>query len=190
MNRAFSVLTVKSFDEGARTFEGIATTPSTDRMGDVVESAGAKFKLPLALLLHHDATKPVGTVDSAAVAPRGITVHAHIARVDEPGALKERTDEAWHSIKSGVIRGLSIGFRVLNDAVERMENGGLRFKQLEILELSLVAVPANSEATITSVKHYAGLRRSRGAVPLLAGSGGLGSARKGVRLLNASRSRW
>ena len=33
MDRAYSVMTVKSIDEEQRMFEGIATTPSPDRAG-------------------------------------------------------------------------------------------------------------------------------------------------------------
>jgi hypothetical protein len=50
MKRAHSLLTIKSFDESSGEFEGIASTPSTDRMGDIVEPKGAKFTLPMPLL--------------------------------------------------------------------------------------------------------------------------------------------
>ena len=36
LNRAYSLLTVKSVDEDARVITGMATTPETDRMGDIV----------------------------------------------------------------------------------------------------------------------------------------------------------
>ena len=38
--RAWSVLTVKSVDAEQRTIEGIATTPTVDRIGDIVEPLG------------------------------------------------------------------------------------------------------------------------------------------------------
>lgn len=169
MLRAYSVLTIKSASDGTRTFEGIASTPSTDRMGDVVEPEGAKMRLPLPLLLHHDAAKPVGVVASAKVTPAGITVRCQIAQPEEAGVLRERCDEAWHSIRAGVIRGLSIGFRALEDGVEKLRSGGLRFTALEILELSLVAIPANADCTVTAVKRYADGRgrTSSGAIRLI-----------------------
>jgi hypothetical protein len=49
-NRAYGSLTVKSVDEEQRTLTAIATTPTTDRMGDVVEPQGAEFDLPLPFL--------------------------------------------------------------------------------------------------------------------------------------------
>lgn len=55
-------------------------------------------------------------------------------------------------MKAGLVTAVSIGFRALNDGVERMKDGGLRFKATELYELSLVTIPANSEAVITAIK--------------------------------------
>jgi HK97 family phage prohead protease len=151
MNRAYSLLTIKRVSDDERTIEGLATSPEPDRMGDVVEPKGAQFKLPLPLLLHHDSRQPVGHVIAASVGKDGIDVTARIIKFDEPGRLKDRLDEAWQSVKSGLIQGLSIGFR----AIERSymeDTNGIRFTAWEWLELSLVTVPANSEASITTVR--------------------------------------
>jgi HK97 family phage prohead protease len=151
MNRAYSLLTVKRVSEDDRVIEGLATTPEPDRMGDVVEPKGAQFKLPLPLLMHHDSRQPVGHVLAARVGKDGIDVTARIIKFDEPGTLKNRLDEAWHSVKSGLIQGLSIGFR----AIERSyieDTNSIRFTAWEWLELSIVSVPANAEASITTVR--------------------------------------
>jgi HK97 family phage prohead protease len=167
MNLAYSLLTIKSLDSAARTFTGIATTPSMDRMGDVVDPEGAQFRLPVPLLLHHDNHQPVGTVTAADVRRSGITVTGRIAAIDEPGTVKDRCDEAFHSLKAGLIRGLSIGFRPLADGVEAMRGGGMRFKAWEWLELSLVPIPANADCSIQTVKAYAAARRRGGGIPLI-----------------------
>jgi hypothetical protein len=52
MRRAYSTFKVKTFDEEQRIIEGVATTPTTDRVGDIVEPRGAKFKLPFPALAH------------------------------------------------------------------------------------------------------------------------------------------
>jgi HK97 family phage major capsid protein/HK97 family phage prohead protease len=155
MNRAYSVLAVKTVDEDKRTIQGIATTPSVDRVGDVIEPLGVKFKNPLPLLLHHQHNQPVGTARFAKPTKDGVEFEAKIPRVAEPGTLKDRVDEAWQSIKAGLIRGVSIGFRPIRpfeESIERIEDGGLRFLKTEVLELSLVAVPANQDATITLIR--------------------------------------
>jgi Escherichia/Staphylococcus phage prohead protease len=151
MQRAYSLLTVKRVSEDERVIEGLATSPEPDRMGDIVEPKGAQFKLPLPLLMHHDSRQPVGHVISAKVGNDGIAVVARIIKFDEPGSLKDRLDEAWHTVKSGLINGLSIGFRAIERSYNE-ETNGLHFLSWEWLELSLVSVPANSEASITTVR--------------------------------------
>ncbi len=151
MKRAYSLLTIKSVDEQTRTIKGIATTPATDRMGDVVEPKGAQFNLPIPLLWQHDSHQPIGHVTTAKVTSDGIEVDAVLARIDEPGTLKDRLDEAWQSLKAGLVQGLSIGFNAIE--TERIKDTmGLRFIKWVWLELSAVTIPANHEATIQTVK--------------------------------------
>ena len=113
VDRAWSVLTVKSVNAERREIEGIASTPSVDRVGDVVEPLGAQFSLPMPLLAHHDSRAPVGHVTHAKAGKDGITIKAKLAQIAEPGPLKDRIDTAWQEIKSGLVRGLSIGFKPL-----------------------------------------------------------------------------
>jgi HK97 family phage prohead protease len=148
--RAYSLLTIKRADDDARIIEGIATTPTPDRMHDIIEPLGAEFKNPLPLLWQHMSAQPVGTAKFAKPTADGIAFKARIEKVEEPGALKDRLDEAWQSVKIGLVRAVSIGFRSIERAW--LDNGGIHFIKTEILELSLVTIPANAEATITSVK--------------------------------------
>jgi HK97 family phage major capsid protein/HK97 family phage prohead protease len=152
MQRAYSLLHIKSVDAERRAFAGVATTPEPDRMGDVVEPKGVKFRNPLPLLLYHDKTKPVGHVTFHRPDPDGIRFEASMPVIDESGTLKERVDEAWQSVKAGLISGVSIGFRVLDDGMELLRSGGVRFTKTEVLELSLVTVPANASAVIDTIK--------------------------------------
>lgn len=151
MNRAYALLTVKAVDEDQRIITGIATTPEVDRQGDIVEPEGADFKLPLPFLWQHDSTQPIGHVIAAKVTKAGIEIKAQIAKMDEPGTLKDRLDEAWQSLKTGLVSGLSIGFKEVEYA--RIENSyGLRFLKWLWLELSAVTIPANASGAITTVK--------------------------------------
>jgi HK97 family phage prohead protease len=133
-----------------RVIRGVATTPETDRQGDVVESLGVVYKNPLPLLWMHQTDKPVGLVKFEKPTKNGINFEATLPNVTEPGTLKDRVDEAWHSVQHKLVRAVSIGFRALEYAF--MEDGGTHFQKSEILELSLVVVPANESATIQSVK--------------------------------------
>jgi len=148
-NRAYSVLEIKSSSDDARTLEGIATTPTTDRMGDVIETSGIQFKLPLPLLYQHNAKQPIGTVTSAKVGKDGISIKAQIA----PPGIAPFIDEAWALIKAGLVRGFSIGFRTLEESYMK-DAGGFRILKSEWLELSAVTIPANAEASILTVKSF------------------------------------
>jgi HK97 family phage major capsid protein/HK97 family phage prohead protease len=154
-HRAYAVLDAKAVKDGeARIIRGIASTPEVDRVGDIVEPKGATFASAIPLLLHHDSRLPVGTVKLNRSTDAGITFEAQLPDITNAGTLRDRIEEAWDSVKAGLIRGVSIGFRALEDGVEVMKNGGLRFKAIEIVELSLVAIPANASASIQSIKSF------------------------------------
>lgn len=153
LNRAYAMLEVRAVQEDQRVFEGVATTPTPDRMGDIIDPLGAKFTNPLALLHQHDSDRPIGTVTLKKATKAGIEFRATIPKITEPGPLKDRVDTAWGEIKAGLVRAVSIGFTVLRDGVEATVDG-LRFTAIEIVELSTVSVPANADATITNIKSF------------------------------------
>lgn len=155
--RAYSVLEVKSVNEDEMVIRGVATTPSADRVGDVVEPLGVSFKNPMPLLWQHQHDKPVGTVKFDKPTKDGITFEAKLAKVTDPGILKDRIDEAWQSVKAGLVRAVSIGFRALEYA---FTDEGIHFLKTEVIELSLVTIPANQDATITTIKSIAEEQRA------------------------------
>jgi len=154
MNRAYALLELKALNEARRTFTGIATTPAADRMGDVVDPKGAKFKLPLPLLWQHDSRQPIGWVTRAKVTPAGIEIEGEVADIPDPGMLRDRLLEAWQTIKAKLVGGLSIGFTPLSaEPLNAKEPwGAQKYLSWEWLELSAVTIPANQEATISMVK--------------------------------------
>lgn len=151
-NRAFSTITVKSVDDERRIITGVATTPRPDRIGDVIEPDGVEFEQDVPLLLFHDTTKPVGRVRFHPPTAEGVGFTATMPRIDEAGTLRDRVDEAWQSIKARLLSKVSIGFKAIDGAVERIKDGGLRFLKTELLELSLVAIPMNPDAVIQTIK--------------------------------------
>lgn len=137
---------VKALESDARVLRGWATTPETDRMDDIVEPKGAQFNLPMTLLRGHNTDKPIGHVIKADVSDRGIEI---TAKISSPGV--PYIDETWELINRKLLPGFSIGFRSLED--ERIKDShGRRFKKWEWLELSVVTIPANAGAGITSIK--------------------------------------
>ncbi|WP_244807905.1 HK97 family phage prohead protease [Caballeronia zhejiangensis] len=148
--KAFSAITIKTVREERREIEGMASTPALDRVKDQVDPMGLQFAKEVPLLLNHDHASPVGTVTFGKPTAKGLPFKATIAKVDEPGTVQTRTNEAWHSVKSGLIKGVSLGFRPIKS--EPNADGGINFKSAEVHELSLVAIPANPEAFISAFK--------------------------------------
>jgi len=164
-NRAYSVLDIKAVDDEKRIITGVASTPSPDRMDDIVEPKGAVFKLPIPFLWQHRHDAPIGHVTRATVKDSGIEVEIKLAHVQEEGTLKDRIDEAWQSIKAGLVRGLSIGFAPIESS-NIDGTWGRRFLKWDWFELSAVTVPANAEATIQTIKSMDAACRE-GSVKLL-----------------------
>jgi hypothetical protein len=152
MRHAYSLLQAKGINEERREISGIASTPTADRVGDIVEPLGARFKTPMPLILHHQQTMPVGSVDFATPRKTGIPFMASLPNVVEEGRVRDRVEEAWHSLKYKLIGAVSIGFQPVVDEIEQLSSGGLRFKVWDWLELSLVTIPANPDAVIQSFK--------------------------------------
>ena len=149
--------TLQEIDEGQRTISGVATTPTVDRVGDIIEPLGVQFKNPMPFLWQHDHQSPVGTVNFDKPTKDGITFTAKFV---DPGtvdsaSLKDRLQMAWDSVKTGLVRAVSIGFRPIEYAFMEDSNG-IRFIETEVFELSGVTIPANAEALISGVKSLYG----------------------------------
>ena len=135
MTKAYSTLKVKEISEDGdtRTITGIASTPKQDRDNDIMDMEGAQFALPMPLLWQHKHNEPIGEVTAATVTTDGIEITATI-------------------VNSGLVKGLSIGFRLLE--YQYLDDSyGLHIKEWEWYELSAVTIPANPDGKITSVKN-------------------------------------
>jgi HK97 family phage major capsid protein len=157
LDRAYALLEIRAIDEPRRRITGIATTPTTDRLGDIIEPTGATYAAEIPLLLHHRKETPVGVARLAAPTKDGITFEAELPVIEEPGPVRDEVNRAWSSIvsKPPLIRGVSIGFRPRGskqESIKALPSGGVHFLQTEILEVSLVTVPANHQATLDVVR--------------------------------------
>lgn len=138
-----------SVDE-AGTITGLAWPfGSADRVGDVIErGAFTKTLPPLPMLAHHDQKDAVGVWESIEETAEGLTVKGRLLIGDVPRAAEIRA-----LIREGALRGLSIGFAT-RKALGR-KGGGRTISELELLEISVVAVPCHPGARITSAKDLA-----------------------------------
>jgi hypothetical protein len=154
-NRAWSTLDIKSVNREQRIIEGIASTPTPDGSGHIMEPSGAVFKLPVPLLWFHNAKDPIGEVFEANVRPEGIFIKARVSRVSAPGRLKTLVDEAWAAFTAEppLVRGLSIGWNELESEPVKGTTFQ-RFTKWFWGELSAVTIPMNMETSILSVKQH------------------------------------
>lgn len=133
--------------DGNRRISGYANTPTKDRVGDIVEVAAfietmPKFMRNPIMLLMHNANNPIGYWDQYEVRQEGLWVSGIIIQgTDE-------ADKAWTLIEQGVLKALSIGFIEL-DAMYDDRESAYHITNLELLEISVVSVPANADALFT-----------------------------------------
>lgn len=123
----------------------VMSDETVDRMGDVIEAKGWRLenfiKNPIALF-GHDHTFIVGHWTNVKVQGGKLIGKLNLL----PAGVSERLDEIRAAVEAGVLRAVSVGFTADPDQVERMKTGGLRFRAADLMECSLVSVPANPNA--------------------------------------------
>ncbi len=167
MSRFYSILTLKGVDEARREIFGVASTGETDRMGDIVEPLGLTAPAGgVSLLWQHDSTKPVGWATLDPPTSKGVTFRAKLPKPATASPFRDAVEMAWGALVHGTARGVSIGFRSLKSAP--LPTGGIRFLAAEIVEISLVSVPANSACSVTAIKALdQAQRRKSGGLPVV-----------------------
>jgi HK97 family phage prohead protease len=115
---------------------------SVDRMGDVIEPDGWQLdgfrRNPIALF-GHDPRFPIGKWRDVGVRKGQLTGSLELM---EP--VSDRLREIHTAVEAGVLRAVSVGFH--SETFEPLKSGGLRFTEAELVECSLVSVPANPNA--------------------------------------------
>lgn len=145
MDRLFIETKIQSDDAGA--LSGIAWKfGQADRLGDMIEPGAFKgAKLPLPMLFGHDFNDPVGTWDTAVEKADGFHITGKLL-VDDVA----RAREVRALVRSGAVRGLSIGF--ITKKAKTRQGGGRTITHLELLEASLVTIGMHPGARVTSAK--------------------------------------
>lgn len=145
MDRVYFETKIIADDAGS--ISGIAWKfDQADRIGDMIlPGAFTKAALPIPMLFGHDMNDPIGTWDTATEKSGGLHVSGKLL-VDDVA----RAREVRALVKSGAVRGISIGF-ITKKAKARPE-GGRTISQLELLEASLVTIPMHPGARVTSAK--------------------------------------
>ncbi len=145
--------TFKSLGEqpdGSIEIKGLASTNTQDRAGDVIEveawtKGGVDNYLQNPIVLYnHNHDQPIGRAKAVRTVDNGLEFTAKISK-----AAGQITD----LIKDGVLGAFSVGFRV-KDADHIPDTGGLRIKDAELFEVSVVSVPCNQGAMFSLAKSF------------------------------------
>ncbi len=119
---------------------------TADRVGDMIEGGAFKsMPLPLPMLFGHDHNDPVGSWTHAEERKDGLHLKGELL-VDDVA----RAREVRALVKSGAVRGVSIGF--ITRKAKARPGGGRTISELEMLEASLVSIPMHPGARVTSAK--------------------------------------
>lgn len=123
--------------------EFVLSDATPDRYGDVVEAKGwdlAWFRKNPIALFGHDNDFPIGTWENVRV--EGGKLIGKLRFAD--AGTSPRIDELRSLVQQKILKAVSVGFKPIE--TEPNGNRGIRFLKQELLETSLVSVPANPAA--------------------------------------------
>ncbi|MBU1154655.1 MAG: HK97 family phage prohead protease [Proteobacteria bacterium] len=140
-------------DEETRTFWAVASSPTVDRQGDLIEPTGWDFanflKNPVIPWSHDYASPPVARALAVKVDQGRLLFKAQFPTAEEYAFA----DTIYRLYKGGYLRAFSVGFAPLESEVATHAVGGrsltgTRYLKQELYEISCVTLPANPEALV------------------------------------------
>ena len=141
-------------DDGGIHICGMASTADFDRAGDTISSEAwtkgglSNFEKNPIILFNHDYNHPIGRATGLKVTDNGLELKAKISK-----NATVPSGNVSNLVKDGVLGAFSVGFRV-KDADYLTETDGLKIKDAELFEVSVVSVPCNQSATFSLAKSF------------------------------------
>ena len=125
--------------------EYVLSDETPDRMGDVIMADGWDLtdfqKNPIALFGHNSGF-PIGKWKNLRVIDKQLRGHLELA----PAGTSARIDEIRKLVDADILRAVSVGFRPKESRPRPESDFGVFFTKAELMETSLVSVPANPNA--------------------------------------------
>jgi HK97 family phage prohead protease len=132
--------------DGSKMRQFIVSTAAADRDNDCVSVAGWKLdnykKNPVVLFAHDYSSLPIGKCTNIHTSKGALVAEMEFADHDMAKTVLNLVD-------GGFLNATSVGFRPLKYAMNE-ERRGMDFSEQELLEFSIVPVPANPEALIVA----------------------------------------
>lgn len=145
----FSKIQKSSDGDDTLRISGVASGTNKDRVGDVIPSTAwlgglANFIKNPILLFNHNYSRPIGQIVEHSVDDAGLHVTAEISKADPT---------VWTLIKEGILKAFSVGILV-KDATYDEKADIFVLKEVELLEISVVSVPAHQDALFSVAKAF------------------------------------
>lgn len=135
---------IKSVNDEERQFNTIITSGVKDRMNESINPDGWDFKNyfknPVVLFAHKYNELPIGK--TLKIEKEKDVIKANIKLIKG----LELADKVWHLIKEGVLKAVSVGF--IPKRYKEKDSDKYDIMEAELLEISVVPVPANPQALI------------------------------------------
>lgn len=145
----FDTKSIQKSADGALIIEGYANTVDKDRVSDVVLPEAFAETLPgymenPVLLFQHNWDIVIGKILSASIDEKGLKIKAYISQAAD-------CDDIRTKVKERILRTFSIGYNELDADFNEATKTNV-IKKLELLEISIVTIPANTMATFVPIE--------------------------------------
>ena len=129
--------------------EGYASTIDVDRMNDVIptsvwEKGIVNYLRNPIILSQHDHDDPIGRMIDYRIDSKGLWIKARISAAAE---------QVYGLVKDEVVTAFSVGFRVIDAAYDAATELFV-IKELELVEISVVSIPANQNTLFSLSKAF------------------------------------
>lgn len=162
---------------GERAMSFVFSDESVDRYGDIIFARGwllENFAANPVALFGHDASKPENVIGRARnVRVEGTRLLGDIVFAE--AAVNPVAETVFRMLQGGFLKCVSVGFQPIEWAAakDKSRPGGIDFRKQELLEISVVPIPANPNALVEA--KAAGIDVERlglvaGKMPALQGS--------------------
>lgn len=134
---------------GTDPLEFVLSDDTVDRYGDVIEQEGwvlTNFRKNPIALFGHSSSFPIGKWSNVRVEGNKLLARLNLAAK----GTSARIDELINLVEQGILRAVSVGFSPIeSEPIDpKKPYGGVRYTKQELLETSLVSVPANPAALV------------------------------------------
>jgi HK97 family phage prohead protease len=153
-NAPESAVLRKQFDtevevQGDRSVKFIITTGDADRENDMIDPSGwdlsSYLKNPVVMFAHDYNSLPVARTTELSNENGKLVAVAEFATYE----LNPLADQVFQMLKQGFLKGASVGFKPVTFSYNE-KRGGVDFSQQELLEFSVVPIPANAHALMAA----------------------------------------